>query len=700
MDTLVTGEKKPRSGLYTLQFSYMAATDLPIEALEKPAKGKKATDEGGAAKAEDNASEVIDVNPPTEDKTDDVKEHETQNSAITGAEDEDPAVKEARLQAIKKACATEFGTWTLLCRLRFEGDVMGRIKGSVKVKTRPHQGTSAESSTALGEQQHLSNSAASSSSVAETGTPNTVSATGTTVSMTPTTVGDSALSPTAALSSSSRGQQPSSSGTRACIQPDSLWKPSDEVRLLISLDRLDGAVVGIKKDLTNVVIHCHSHVSDGWYVGTASITLSTGQQLKLPRKLRFLLREYNGPRCSKCLDPIDYDPPLTCSNCNCVQYCSEQCREAHSAGHNAMCHTLKPFGGSQGGRAPASFAGAEFFVYWRCVKGCSFELIVDHNNPLGVPYEIQLNPLKDAREGLDYAFLSSPPSSSETGAGKASSSTPQPNISIQELNELNIGVFFAVARSSRDEGALLLTSACLNHLFAYCDCVDNLVLSYFQFYDVCVRDQFEGVRHISCLSEYVMYVRTTYELGQTLLEWALKAPFASLFWQRLVAAKDVLVSLYNFNASLQFAPSIQNIKAILVPDQQRQTLHLLAKIFVVMASRAPKDLAQRLLRRAEECYKDSIDEDRNRNNYKEMGLTCLKLAALATLFESKEDKQKSKSFKVDGKELLKRAANIAELSQKAKDAAKAEAALKSELAATAIANNIAAAAAANAEGGK
>eukprot|EP00388_Colpodella_angusta_P045000 GDKK01064666.1.p1 GENE.GDKK01064666.1~~GDKK01064666.1.p1 ORF type:complete len:137 (+),score=28.73 GDKK01064666.1:61-411(+) len=110
-----------------------------------------------------------------------------------------------------------------------------------------------------------------------------------------------------------------------------------------------------------------------------------------------------------------------------------------------------------------------------------------------------------------------------------------------------------------------------------------------------------------------------------------------------------------------------------------------------MASRAPKDLAQRLLRRAEECYKDSIDEDRNRNNFKEMGITCLKLAALATLFESKEDKQKSKSFRVDGKELLKRAANAAELAQKAKDAAKAEAALKHEAAAAAIASNIAAA---------
>ena len=845
MDTLVTQEKKPRSGLYTLQFSYMPmATGAPTPPSNSSADaaadaaaaagtdgGKTDALRGGAnTNASKTEGAAIDVRPPSDedaaatnaaaiaaaakatagggDEEDPsglvsdrpslsaAEEEETSSAAAKGAgggvidgglDEDSPAVREARLQALSKACATGFGSWTLLCRLRFEGDVMGRIKGSVKVKTRVPAPSAVAAAAAAASPVVVASAEAVSAAV-----PSADAAAG---ASSPVPAPAPAPAPSSSSCQPSSSSSASFSGTRACIQPDSLWKPSDEVRLLISLDRLEGSVVGLPHDLTNVAIHCHSHVSDGWYVGAATVVLSTGEALVLPRRLQFLLREYLGPRCSKCLDPIDTsDAPepyfvhqgnsgkqqphlsavaaaaeegtttdsasavattttagsssgiLTCDGCQCVQYCSEQCRDSHAAGHALMCYALKPFGAAAGTaaaaapsspttvnaggpspaqpqtpsslhngggmyRACASFAGAEFFVYWRCVRGCTFELIADHNSPLGVPYVLLLNPLKDAREGLDYSFLTTPPPLSADDAvaadggeaGDAPSASPPssspsgggrlPAFSPEELSELNVSIFFAVAQSSRVEGALLLTAACLNHLFVFCDCVDNVVLSYYQFYDVCVRDQFEGVRNISCLSEYVMYVRTTFELGQTLLEWALKAPFASLFWQRLVAAKDVLVSLYNFNASLHFMAPIQNVKQILVPDQQRQTLHLLARIFVVMASRAPKDLAQRLLRRAEECYKDSIDEDKQRKNFKEMGVTCLKLAALATLFEASDERMKAGMFKEEGLELLKLAAKASETAARAKEVAAATAAAKAEAAALAIANNNAVAAA-------
>ena len=65
---------------------------------------------------------------------------------------------------MESRCATEFHPWTLLCRLRFEGDSMGRIKGSVKVK-QPLSSSTATSPSAASNSKHVDPAAASSSSV-------------------------------------------------------------------------------------------------------------------------------------------------------------------------------------------------------------------------------------------------------------------------------------------------------------------------------------------------------------------------------------------------------------------------------------------------------------------------------------------------------------------------------------------------------
>ena len=527
---------------------------------------------------------------------------------------------------MESRCATEFHPWTLLCRLRFEGDSMGRIKGSVKVK-QPLASSSSSSGAAVG----------------------------------------ATASPAASMASSGAGGNSNGGGSRCTIQRGSLWKPSDEVKLVISVDRLDGSIVGRTSDIANATIRCEGHVSNGSYVGRATVLLPQEQPIRLSRKLRFSLKEYKGLRCSWCLDPID--ELHACTGCLTSLYCSTQCQSSHASVHAPICQYLKPFAdNTTAGKAPTTFAGADFFVYWRNAKGLSYELIVDGNNPLGRAYKLHVNTVKDAREGLTYSFFPAPDSTASSSSSPAvagadglvaelpppsSSSSTNPNgipspITEEALNEMNINVFFAVAQNALDEGALMLASTCLNHLFVFCDNVDHLALEFFQFYDLCVRDMYEGSRPISCLGEYVMLVRTTYELGQLLLEWALKAPFAALFWQRLVSAKDVLVSLYNLNSSLVFAPAIQNVREILTHDQQRQTLHLLAKIFVVMASRADKDLSQRLIRRAEECYRDSIDDDTAVKNRKEVCSTFFKLAALCSLSTDPEDQAKAKEYKAKG----------------------------------------------------
>lgn len=440
-----------------------------------------------------------------------------------------------------------------------------------------------------------------------------------------------------------QGTQPtgegSSSGSRACLMPEcQLLQEHDEIRLSIHFDRLDGFVVGQKADLNNVTVRCDGSLCKGWHVGTVSVILSNNTTLKLQRRLRFLLRPVVAPRCTHCLDPVQ-TVGYTC-HCGAVEYCSRPCQDAHTPGHTTLCGLLKNYTSSKCGRVCTMFAGVEFVVHWRCVDQTIFELLVDHSNPLQRPMEIYLNTLHDAREGLQYRFIGSSPKEQPTEV---------------EVNEICVSVFHAVAEGAMDEGCIPLVAACLNHLFVYCENVDSLMPIYIHYYHACIGEQFEGVRHISSLAEYVVFIRPMYECAQVLIEWALKAPVAFFFWQRIKLAKEILINQYNFNSSVSFAPSVQSLKPMLIPDQQRQTLQLLAKVFILMASRAPKDMAQKMLRRAEECYKDSIDDDRTRNDFANMATTYMQLAALYLMFDDPKLQAKSKPSKESGIEALHRA---------------------------------------------
>lgn len=431
----------------------------------------------------------------------------------------------------------------------------------------------------------------------------------------------------------------SSSGSRACLMPEcQLMQEQDEIRLSIHFDRLDGHVVGHKTDLNNVTIRCEGSLCKGWHVGTVTVVLSNNQILKLPRRLRFLLRPVTAPRCTHCLDPVQ-SVGYSCV-CGAVEYCSRHCQDAHHAGHSPICPTLKLFTSPKGSRVCCMFAGVEFVVYWRCVEHTAFELVVDYTNPLGRPFELLVNTLNDAREGLPYRWLGC---------------SPQPEPSETEVNEVCMAVFHAVAAGAMEEGCIPLIAACLNHLFVYSESVDSLMSLYLHYYHSCIGEQFEGVRHISSLAEYAVFIRPMYECAQALIEWALKAPVAFFFWQRIKLAKEILINQYNFNSSVSFSPMVQSLKSVLIPDQQRQTLQLLAKVFILMATRAPRDTAQKMLRRAEECYKDSIDDDRTHNDYYHMGVTYMQLAALYLMFDDPKQQAKSEISKDSGIEALMRA---------------------------------------------
>lgn len=436
---------------------------------------------------------------------------------------------------------------------------------------------------------------------------------------------------------SSQSGETGSSGSRACLMPECQLIPEhDEIRLAIHFDRLDGHVVGQKGDLNNVTVLCEGPLGKGSHVGSVAILQSNGHPLKLNRRLRYLLKPVTSARCTHCLDPIQA-VGYTCQ-CSAVEYCSRHCQDAHTAGHSQLCSTLRSYTTTKGGRVCTQFAGVEFVVHWRCVEQTTFELVVDYSNPLGRPYEIFLSTLQDAREGLQYRFL-----------GGSASTVP----SETEVNELNISVFHAVAEGAMEDGCIPLVATCLNHLFVFCENVESLMPIYIHYYHACIGEQFEGVRHISCLAEYVVFVRPLYECAQALIEWALKAPVAFFFWQRVKLAKEILINLYNFNSSVNFAPSVQSLKPMLILDQQRQTLQLLAHVFILMASRSPREMAQKMLRRAEECYKDSIDDDRSRNDHISVGTTYMQLAALYLMFDDPRIQAKSKHAKESGLEAFR-----------------------------------------------
>ncbi|ESL09738.1 hypothetical protein TRSC58_02538, partial [Trypanosoma rangeli SC58] len=95
-----------------------------------------------------------------------------------------------------------------------------------------------------------------------------------------------------------------------------------------------------------------------------------------------------------------------------------------------------------------------------------------------------------------------------------------------------------------------------------------------------------------------------HELGIALIEFALKSPTALLFWQRIKLAKNVFINLYNVNTSCHCSKIKELVTAI--PGQQRETLSLLSKVFLIMASRAPKKEGLRLLEQAEKCLRDCL----------------------------------------------------------------------------------------------
>ena len=376
-------------------------------------------------------------------------------------------------------------------------------------------------------------------------------------------------------------------------------------------------------------------------------------------------------------------PPPIPAPCGCkhIRYCSHHCCEQHNyraPGRKkavevasssslipqceAACKVSRPY--SAAADATVCFTilheHRPFAGWWRSLSPTSFSIFVDAGNPFGRAYEVRLDLLIDARCGLAVSFASAPSPSShgdnETEMVDLNATTGEgqslPFLSESDLMALNYLVFEAVVYSAIRHNCIALAAAALNQLFAWCDYADHVERLFLHFYDTVVGNGWEGQRIISSLGEFVMLVRPIYEAAAVLLECALKSQLASDFWFRLENAKGVLISLYNLNGTVTFTPTVQSLRNAIVPEQQRQTLLLLARVFITMAMRTTPEVAPKMLRRAEECYRDALDEDKCRNNYRRMGHLCSQLATLYLLFPSEDDRAKAQPLRDQGLQYL------------------------------------------------
>jgi len=438
----------------------------------------------------------------------------------------------------------------------------------------------------------------------------------------------------------------SESSPRASLTHDGVWSTDQDgavsVAFSLNVERIESDLVGgNSSELTNVTVQFPGTMAGRVFVGAVTVYKAGGGLIsKSPENgIRAVMKEVTSARCAKCQDPIEYGRSPCHSPCGNVAYCSQSCQGAHQLHYDRIKQAIGRYSGPHGAKCTASSGGIEFGVYWAAATGgtagahnltvTAFNILVDGTNPLGVAYEMRVDVLIDARSGTSVSYVNP-----DTG---------KPLPSDSEVISQNYNVFEAVIYSAVQRGCGALAAACLNHLFRWCDYAEFVERLYLHYYDLCIGSGWEGQRVISTIGEYTMLVRPMYEGSTVLVEAALKSMTSADFWFRLENAKGILVTLYNLNGSVTFTPSAQMLRNTVASEQQRQTLLLLARVFIIMATRTGREFAPKMLKRAEECYRDALDEDKCRHNYSRMAVSATQLAALYQVFPEKEDRVKSNS---------------------------------------------------------
>lgn len=412
-------------------------------------------------------------------------------------------------------------------------------------------------------------------------------------------------------------------------------------RFEVHFDRLEGELLGLSSsvELRDVVITCGGHKACGWHLGVASVTAG-GEPVETSQRLFFQLRPYFGKRCTQCLDPI-YAIGYACHECEMTNYCSRDCMNRHMRRHGLLCPILKEKYRFKSGTVATEVSDDTALVaWWRCQEGGRYSILVDSTTTLGCSMEFSLSTMRSAKEeGLQYSFITR----ADQG-GAASPPLPRPD----EVVDFACVLLREVNRSAVLEGCVSLAAACLNHLFVFSPSSEITTQAHVLFFTAFHCDDVMG--YISTVEEYVSYARPLHSFVVSQIENALKSTIAGEFWRRMKIAKDVGIALFHLNDSELRPPATDELRSILV-SQQLDTLLLLSRVFLTMASRASREEAHRLLEQGEKCLRQCFDV--KTASQEVMAKLHFRLAAYLLLYGKPEKNEDAKLNRAEGERLLR-----------------------------------------------
>jgi hypothetical protein len=345
------------------------------------------------------------------------------------------------------------------------------------------------------------------------------------------------------------------------------------------------------------------------------------EQAPWPKKAQrtFTLHEATPVHCARCWSEVILDEPPVCVECGSSAYCSSDCMAADRADHAEMCVVA----GQVGDHGPITrlvvwYQGTPFNVFFRSAKNIH-TVYIDARNPVtGRQYSMTLDVFDDNRK-------------EHKGSATYSAQHGQ-----------NIVVLEKVAMCAITGQRTSLAASCLHWL--HCDCheMDTLERLYAMYYEyiLCVGHDMEVMKHICVGEDYLVLARPLYEYATVLVEGALKSRLPSEFWARIDIAKNIAIQLFNSNSSAKFP---RELMTDIVSHQQRQVLHLLARIFVTMASRLPRPRSDDILRRAIECYVDTIEDPLLHGSVLDLARTHLRLSCVYLMRDS--DDWRARAYK-------------------------------------------------------
>eukprot|EP00759_Apiculatamorpha_spiralis_P058415 PhF_6_TR9200/c0_g1_i1/m.14403 len=328
----------------------------------------------------------------------------------------------------------------------------------------------------------------------------------------------------------------------------------------------------------------------------------------------FTLQEANPMFCARCWTEVTSDDPQVCHTCYLHSYCSKDCYEKDKEVHADVC-AIAAAGPNSFSRIVVTYQHTRFNVYFKTSQGKHTILVGPTNPKTCNQYTLTFDIFDDNRREEQRETTS-------------------------EQHAQNVVIFEKVALCAITGQKTSLAASSLHWLHAHCHEMDTLERLYAMYYEyiLCLGNDGDGTKVISVVEDYLYLARPLYEYATVLLEGALKSRLPSEFWARIDIAKNIAIQLFNYNSSAKI-PEEDGYDVVC--HQQRHVLHLLARIFISMATRLPRPQSDDVLRRAAECYIDTIEDQQFHGSVLDLARTRLRLSCVYLMRDTDEYRKKA-----------------------------------------------------------